>query len=81
VAAMPRLLGLVAAVSDFGTELHRKAEAHLDACDDALYAFEEGEADVVTPAEGPYCGCRTCIVREVLAVVFDDIAAWGRENP
>lgn len=80
---MPRVLGLVAAVSDIGPALQAKAQQHLDACDDALYAFEEGheDGDIHSPAIGPYCGCQTCVIRETLHAVFDDIAEWGRQNP
>ena len=53
--------------------LHNHAEAHLDACYDALVAIDLDETDpaeVADPAYGPFCGCNTCVVREVLT------AAW-----
>ena len=49
--------------------IHDAAEQHLIACFDAFYAEEEG-LDETSPAYGPFCGCHTCIVREVLT------AAW-----
>ena len=61
-------------MSDFGYEAQQAAEKHLDACQDALYAeeSEEGDAAELWPAEllAPFCGCTTCVVREVL------VAAW-----
>ena len=57
--------------TDWGVRAQRAAEAHLEACEEALYAAEgeEGE-DQDEPGLGPYCGCTTCVVREVL------YAAW-----
>jgi hypothetical protein len=56
---------------DYGVLAQRAAEAHLEACEEALHAIEyESEADVDDPAIGPFCGCTTCVVREVLH------AAW-----
>jgi hypothetical protein len=43
----------------------RAAEARLFDCFDGLYDDESGDSAV-----GPFCGCYTCIVREVLD------AAW-----
>ena len=54
---------------DFGYEAQRAAEAHLDACMEALDEQEHGE-DVESPASAPFDGCDTCCVREVL------FAAW-----
>lgn len=52
-------------------DAHRAAVAHLEACEEARWAEEEGEVFVpVSPAFGPYCGCTDCQVREVL------LAAW-----
>lgn len=42
------------------------AEAHLEAC----WAYEHGETDEAPDFAAPFCGCTTCMVREVLH------AAW-----
>lgn len=56
---------------DYGLEAHEAAEAHLDACHEAEYYAEEfGEENVESPAFGPFCGCTTCVVREVLEVAW-----------
>jgi hypothetical protein len=58
-------------VRDFGVEAQQAAEAHLAACDDALEAEQDPDAEFEWPMlAGPYCGCPTCVVREVLH------AAW-----
>ena len=44
----------------------KAAEAHLDACFEAMWAYDEGDDEVESPALAPFCGCQTCIVREVL---------------
>jgi len=49
------------------TAMQRAAEAHLAKADELLWEEEQGvvsenDADLA----GPYCGCQTCIVREVL---------------
>lgn len=63
--------------TDWGYEAQRAAEKHLAACQEAEWGAEEllgagGElADTPeSPACGPFCGCETCVVREVLH------AAW-----
>ncbi len=63
---------------DYGIEAQYSAEIHLDLCDAALYAQEAGVEDEdellgqapASPAVGPYCGCQTCVVREVLAIAW-----------
>lgn len=55
---------------DYGLEAHQAAEKHLEACDYALHVEIDGEAPDFPETAGPYCGCETCIVREVL------FAAW-----
>jgi hypothetical protein len=56
-------------VIDWGALAQQAAEAHLVACEDAM----DGEQDSPDPADwpespacGPYDGCHTCMVREVL---------------
>jgi len=54
---------------DFGMAAQAAAEAHLQACMDALDANDAGVA-WESPASAPFCGCDTCCVRETL------YAAW-----
>ncbi len=62
------------AEDDFEARVQRKAEAHLAACND--YAWSEDlDQERPNPAYGPYCGCDTCIVREVLSVCWDEMLA------
>lgn len=42
----------------------QKAREHLTACLESL--FEDGEEMTCPPAAAPFCGCETCVVREVL---------------
>jgi len=60
------------AARDYGHEAHELAEEHLDSCFEALDAEgdlgEEAEWPAILAA--PFCGCTTCVVREVLN------AAW-----
>lgn len=55
---------------DLGPPAQRAAEAHLAACWEAYWAEEEGR-EIESPACAPFCGCDTCVVREVL------FAAWS----
>lgn len=54
---------------DLAYRMQQAAERHLDECWEAYYAAEE-EPDPdkwpPSPAIGPFCGCQTCLVREVL---------------
>jgi hypothetical protein len=52
--------------TDIGILAQRAAEKHLDACHEAMWAWEEGDDEIESPASAPFCGCDTCIVREVL---------------
>lgn len=56
-------------------QAQRAAEDRLEACNDMLWAEEDGEPDWRDHPEwdaisAPYCGCDTCVVREVID------AAW-----
>jgi len=63
---------------NIGSETQRVAEAHLGECWRVLWAEEgdiepdedAGEEGLESPACAPFCGCDTCVVREVL------YAAW-----
>jgi hypothetical protein len=71
----------VSATDEFGQVVQRKAEAHLAACFDAMDAFEEApdaEQAPESPAFGPFDGCQTCIVREVLSVCWEEMLAEAR---
>jgi hypothetical protein len=68
---------------DFEAQIQRKAEAHLDACFAEMEAWQE-RADLETegsPAFAPFCGCTTCIVREVLMSVWDDLVNEIKSDP
>lgn len=59
--------------TDYGALAQKAAEEHLTACWEAYWAEEECESlDELpeSPACAPFCGCETCVVREVL------YAAW-----
>jgi hypothetical protein len=59
-------------IEDVGTEIQRKAEEHLMKCQQQLFGEEEGiDADVELETFGVYCGCETCIVREVLGTAWE----------
>jgi len=65
---------------DAGMIAHEAAVAHLDACDEAEMWVDEGGAyddpeAPKSPAVAPYCACRTCEVRETLAIVWPILLA------
>jgi hypothetical protein len=53
-----------------GADIQKAAEHHLELCELWRFHYEEGgpEPDEPDPSAGPYCGCETCMVREVLYV-------------
>ena len=58
---------------DWGIEAQKAAEARLDALEEFAEACDELPVEKWPEhpnAAGPYCGCRTCVVRETLD------AAW-----
>lgn len=58
-------------MTDVGYLAQQAAEKHLAACYDALVEEEDDpEKWPESPASAPFCGCETCVVREVL------YAAW-----
>jgi hypothetical protein len=62
-------------------EIQRKAEEHLQKCWEGLDDCGEGtEGYDRSPAFAPFCGCQTCIVREVLMSVWDDRLAMARKE-
>jgi hypothetical protein len=68
-------------VPDAGVEAQRAAELHLDACWEAMDLEEESAGEDEAAAvewpdtAGPFCGCRTCEVREVLYVAVPILLA------
>jgi hypothetical protein len=67
------------ASSDPSERAQELAERHLAACQEALWSEDAGEAEVAeSPACGPFCGCDTCIVREVLYAACPAIEAGVR---
>ena len=59
----------------FDQLVQRKAEDHLNAC---MEAIDDDEA--LSPAYGPFCGCNTCTVREILSVTWDLMEAEARRR-
>lgn len=55
---------------------HNAAERRLDQLEAALY---DGEADMPEELAGPFCGCNTCIVREVLHAAWPTVMEGARE--
>jgi hypothetical protein len=73
---------------DPGPAMQAAAERHLELVWAAFYRDEEDEEqvegeEIESPAVGPFCGCETCTVREVLAGAWPLIEAYfaGREAP
>ena len=64
--------------ADLGLEAHQAAEQHLTACWEALDAENEGEVVDWPDTAGPYCGCQTCTVREVLHAAWPYIVKYAR---
>lgn len=54
------------------------AEERLAACQEALFAEEMGDAVAPSPAVGPYCGCDTCMVREILDAAWPHMLELAR---
>lgn len=62
---------------DFGAAAQKAAEAHLAACQEALFEMEEDSGELVeSPASAPFCGCDTCMVREVLYAAWTVLDEW-----
>jgi hypothetical protein len=65
-------------------DVQRAAEERLAACNERLWAEEEGDVDVEHdgpyPAVAPYCGCDTCVVREVLDAAWPIMLRAAREE-
>ena len=56
-------------MTDFDLRVQHKAEEHLNRCFEA----EDEPTEATSPAYAPFCGCMTCIVREVLMVCWDEM--------
>jgi hypothetical protein len=63
---------------------HTIAEKHLEQCFEALDYSEREDAyedEVEDPSYGPFCGCSTCVVREVLLSALPALVHQLRHNP
>lgn len=69
--------------AEIEAQAQRAAEEHLAACQEALYAEEDyGDTDVAagSPAIAPFCGCDTCVVREILHAAWPFMLELAREE-
>lgn len=65
---------------DYGREAHEAAERHLEACLEALEAEEYGDEPVVWPeVDAEFCGCMTCVTREILYAGWPAMLDGARE--
>jgi len=64
---------------DWGVLAQKAAEKHLAACNEALFAIEDGQ-EVESPASAPFCGCDTCQVRETLYAAWPILERWAVEE-
>lgn len=68
---------MVVNIDDPGPEIQAAAERHLRAViETEEYLDEHPEAELCSPAVGPFCGCETCLVREVLAGAWPKIEEY-----
>jgi hypothetical protein len=68
-------------MDDPGFVAHQAAERHMAKVWAAFYAEEDGEEGeelLESPAFGPFDGCDTCIIREILAAVWPVIEEYHR---
>lgn len=66
---------------DIGLIAQRAAEKHIERLDGCLYDEQDGVPDVQWPeSAGPYCGCTTCQVREILWIVWPIIEQDARRH-
>ena len=54
-------------------EAHRIAVARLEALDRCLFEDDHKCSTDCARASAPYCGCHTCIVREVIDASYDHL--------
>lgn len=64
-------------------ELEQLAQTAAEERLDALWEFEleGGDINDAPYAAGPFCGCRTCEVREVLDAAYPFLAELARREP
>lgn len=60
---------------DFETRVQKLAEEHLAGCNEALI-----DDLPESPALGPYDGCDTCVVREILSIVWEEMLDEARRE-
>ena len=66
------------------SEAQRHVEQHLAWCNELLWGEEEEDRSSPEGWEpfGPYCGCDTCVVREILASALElDNFVWVEDGP
>ena len=62
---------------DPGPVIQAAAERHLEKVWEAYHlAADAGEDEIDDPASAPFCGCETCVIREVLAGAWPQIEAY-----
>jgi hypothetical protein len=68
--------------ADWGYEAQQAAEARLALCEQWRWHYDDGdpEPEEPDPSIAPYCGCDTCIVREVLAAAWPIVEQAVREE-
>lgn len=66
-------------LSDGDLELRAQEAAELRISD--LWAYENDELDEEPDSAGPFCGCLTCEVREILDAAYPYLAELGRRMP
>ena len=50
---------------------HRDANKRIDGCFAAIYAIEDDDPAIAAdPSCAPFCGCNTCITREILDAAY-----------
>ena len=62
-------------LDDLSDGIQKKAEQHLVSCYEVLHAEEDDylpEDENFSPF-GPFCGCETCVVREIVTSVWDQL--------
>lgn len=66
---------------DYGREAHEAAQKHLDAINAAEYAEDSEELpDYPEDMAGPWDGCETCVIREVLHAAWPILLEAAKEQ-
>lgn len=72
----------LAALSEYQLEMRAQqlAEEHLTACEEAVDPDDDFDTELESPAVGPFCGCVTCVVREVLHAAWEPMMELARRT-